>query len=136
MPNSRHSGAIFSPSSRRAINFSRSSMGLHAFQGILRSPQKARLCNPCLPYELSPFSQEGQFTIVIVFDFLRYPASMSVVCGSNMEAATHLNSIWDHADHYNGTSSIRVSPSHLVQYAPLSNVWATSHFCPSTSHCA
>src|SRR3954454_9818528 len=60
MPNSRHSGAIFSPSSRRAINFSRSSMGLHAFQGILRSPQKARLCNPCLRYELSPFSQEGQ----------------------------------------------------------------------------
>jgi hypothetical protein len=41
------------------MNFSRSSMGLHAFQGILRSPQKARLCNPCLRYELSPFSQEG-----------------------------------------------------------------------------
>ena len=33
-------------------------MGLHAFQGILRSPQKARLCNPCLRYELSPFTQE------------------------------------------------------------------------------
>src|SRR3954452_520972 len=59
MPNSRHSGAIFSPSSRRAIHFSRSSMGLHAFQGILRSPQKARLCNPCLRYELSPLSREG-----------------------------------------------------------------------------
>jgi len=34
-------------------------MGLHTFQGILRSPQKARLCNPCLQNELSPLSQEG-----------------------------------------------------------------------------
>src|SRR5579872_6397944 len=60
MPNSRHSGAIFSPSNSRAINFRRSSMGLHAFQGILRSPQKARLCNPCARNELSPLSQKGQ----------------------------------------------------------------------------
>src|SRR6185437_2883409 len=59
MPNSRHSPAIWSPSSSRATNFSRSSMGLHSFQGILLSPQKAQLCNPCLRNELSPFSQEG-----------------------------------------------------------------------------
>jgi integrase len=47
------------------MNFSRSSMGLHAFQGILRSPQKAPLCNPCPRNELSPLSQEGQpvFTV-------------------------------------------------------------------------
>jgi hypothetical protein len=42
------------------MNFSRSSMGLHAFQGILHSLQKAPLCNPCLRNELSPLSQEGQ----------------------------------------------------------------------------
>lgn len=48
-----------SPSSSLAMNFSRSSMGLHAFQGILRSPQKAPLCNPCLRNELSPLSKEG-----------------------------------------------------------------------------
>jgi hypothetical protein len=42
------------------MNFNRSSMGLHTFQGILRSPQKAQLCNPCLRNELSPVSQEGQ----------------------------------------------------------------------------
>src|ERR1700738_2969653 len=41
------------------MNFSRSSMGLHAFQGILHSLQKAPLCNPCLRNELSPLSQEG-----------------------------------------------------------------------------
>src|ERR1700736_3792746 len=51
--------AIGSPSKSLAINFSRSSMGLHAFQGILRSLQKAPLCNPCLRNELSPLSQEG-----------------------------------------------------------------------------
>jgi hypothetical protein len=39
-------------------------MGLHAFQGILRSSQKARLCNPCLRYELSPFSQEGHQRLI------------------------------------------------------------------------
>src|SRR6516225_10099739 len=60
MPNSRHTGAIRSPSSSREMNFRRSSMGLHTFQGILRSPQKAQLCNPCLRNELSPLSQEGQ----------------------------------------------------------------------------
>src|SRR5580704_12448748 len=59
MPNSRQSPAIFSPSSSRAMNLRRSSMSLHAFQGILRSPQKALLCNPCLRNELSPLSQEG-----------------------------------------------------------------------------
>jgi len=42
------------------MNFSRSSMGLHTFQGILHSPQKAQLCNPCLRNEMSPLSQEGQ----------------------------------------------------------------------------
>src|SRR5256885_10759584 len=62
MPNSRHSAAIFSPSSSRATNFSRSSMGSHTFQGILRPPQKAPLCYPCLQNELSPFFQEGQPT--------------------------------------------------------------------------
>src|SRR5581483_3466824 len=66
MPNSRHSGAICSPSSSRAMNFSRSSIGLHAFQGILRSPQKAPLCNPCLRNELSPLSQEGHFTELLL----------------------------------------------------------------------
>src|ERR1700751_4683009 len=60
MPNSRHSPAIFSPSSSRATNLSRSSIGLHSFQGILLSPQKAQLCNPCARNELSPLSQEGQ----------------------------------------------------------------------------
>src|SRR5205823_7403951 len=60
MPNSRHSPAIFSPSSSRAMNFSRSSIGLHSFQGIFALPQKARLCNPCARNELSPLSQEGQ----------------------------------------------------------------------------
>src|SRR6516164_5215520 len=64
MPNSRHRGAICSPSSSRAMNFSRSSIGLHTFQGILRSPQKAQLCNPCLRNELSPLSQEGQFLLL------------------------------------------------------------------------
>src|SRR5207253_6061689 len=59
MPNSRHSSAIFSPSSSRAMNLSRSSIGLHSFQGIFALPQKALLCNPCLRNELSPFSQEG-----------------------------------------------------------------------------
>src|SRR5580704_8414814 len=59
MPNSRHSPAICSPSSSLAMNFSHSSMGLHTFQGILRSPQKAQLCTPCLRNELSPLSQEG-----------------------------------------------------------------------------
>jgi hypothetical protein len=44
------------------MNFTRSSMGLHTFQGILRSPQKARLCNPCVQNELSPLSQEGHQT--------------------------------------------------------------------------
>jgi hypothetical protein len=34
-------------------------MWLHSFQGIFALPQKAQLCNPCLRYELSPFSQEG-----------------------------------------------------------------------------
>jgi len=45
--------------SSRAMNFRRSSVGLHAFQGILRSPQKTPLCNPCVRYEMSPLSQEG-----------------------------------------------------------------------------
>src|SRR6516225_7526152 len=64
MPKSRHATAIFSPSRSRAMNFRRSSMGLHTFQGILRSPQKARLCNPCLRNELSPLSQEGHNSLV------------------------------------------------------------------------
>jgi len=51
--------AELSASSNRAMNFRRSSMGLHTFQGILRSSQKAPLCNPCLRNELSLFSQEG-----------------------------------------------------------------------------
>jgi len=42
------------------MNFSRSSMGLHTFQGFLRPPQKAPLCYPCVRNELLPFSQEGQ----------------------------------------------------------------------------
>src|SRR6516162_473937 len=59
MPNSRHSPAILSPSNSRAMNLSRSSIGLHSFQGIFALPQKAQLCNPCLRNELSPLSQEG-----------------------------------------------------------------------------
>jgi hypothetical protein len=43
------------------MNLSLSSMWLHSFQGIFALPQKAQLCNPCLRYELSPFSQEGHF---------------------------------------------------------------------------
>jgi hypothetical protein len=58
MPNSRHRAAIGSSFRSLAMNFSRSSMGLHAFQGILRSPQKAQLCNPCLRNEPSPLSEE------------------------------------------------------------------------------
>src|SRR5262249_18950500 len=50
---------IFSPSSSRAMNLSRSSMRLHSFQGTFALPQKARLCNPCLRNELSPIPQEG-----------------------------------------------------------------------------
>src|SRR5215475_10259488 len=65
MPKSRHNGAIFSPSSSRAMNLSRSSMWLHSFQGIFALPQKARLCNPCLRNELSPFSQEGQKDLLL-----------------------------------------------------------------------
>src|SRR5437588_9808531 len=63
MPNSRHSPAIFSPSSSRATNLRRSSIGLHSFQGMFALPQKARLCNPCLRNELSPLSQEGHFRV-------------------------------------------------------------------------
>src|SRR5713226_2161594 len=63
MPNWRHSTAIFSPSSNRAMNLSRSSMRLHSFQGIFALPQKAQLCNPCLRNEVSPFSQEGHFVL-------------------------------------------------------------------------
>src|SRR5579871_1227796 len=63
MPNSRQRLDIRSPSSSRAMNFSRSSMGSRTFQGILRPPQKARLCYPCARNELSPLSQEGQVGI-------------------------------------------------------------------------
>jgi hypothetical protein len=41
------------------MNLRRSSIGLHSFQGILLSRQKAQLCNPCPQNELSPISQEG-----------------------------------------------------------------------------
>jgi hypothetical protein len=50
---------IFSPSSSRAMNLTRSSIWLHSFQGTFALPQKAQLCNPYLRNELSPFSQEG-----------------------------------------------------------------------------
>src|ERR1700681_1845964 len=59
MPNSRHSIAIFSPSSSRAMNFSRSSIGLHSFQGTFALLAKSPMCNPCARNELSPISQEG-----------------------------------------------------------------------------
>jgi hypothetical protein len=39
MPNSRHNGAIFSPSSSLAMKRSLSSIGLHSFQGIWDLPQ-------------------------------------------------------------------------------------------------
>src|SRR5205807_9605122 len=76
MPNSRHSPAIFSPSSSRATNLRRSSIGLHSFQGILALPQKARLCNPCLRNELSPLSQEGHFATL-------HPTSPAVAADLN-----------------------------------------------------
>src|SRR5712691_3221025 len=60
MPNWRHSTAIFSPSSSRATNLSRSSIGLHSLQGTFALLAKGPVCNPCLRNELSPFSQEGQ----------------------------------------------------------------------------
>src|SRR5712692_4287163 len=59
MPNWRHSTAIFSPSSSRATNLSRSSIGLHSLQGTFALLAKGPVCNPCLRNELSPFSQEG-----------------------------------------------------------------------------
>src|ERR1700730_7906318 len=59
MPNWRHSTAIFSPSSSRAINLSRSSIWLHSFQGTFALLAKGPVCNPCLRNELSPVSQEG-----------------------------------------------------------------------------
>jgi hypothetical protein len=49
------------------MNFSRSSMGLHAFQGILRSRKRPQLCNPCLRNEMSPLSQEGQRSVLDLF---------------------------------------------------------------------
>jgi transposase len=45
MPNSRHSGAIFSPSRSRAMNLRRSSIGLHSFQGIQGPPQMRQSVN-------------------------------------------------------------------------------------------
>src|SRR6267143_1118804 len=60
MPNSRHTTAIFSPSRSRAMNLSRSSIGLHSFQGTFALLAKGRVCNPCLRNELLPISQEGQ----------------------------------------------------------------------------
>src|SRR5216683_2227497 len=73
MPNWRHSTAIFSPYSNRAMNLSRSSMRLHSFQGIFALPQKAQLCNPCLRNEVSPFSQEGQMVHTGRAEAPRYP---------------------------------------------------------------
>src|ERR1700732_3198658 len=63
MPNSRHSTAIFSPSSSRAMNFSRSSIGLHSFQGTFALLAKSPMCNPCARNELSPISQEGHLSL-------------------------------------------------------------------------
>jgi hypothetical protein len=45
MPNWRHSTAIFSPSSSRAMNFSRSSAWLHSFQGTFAFLAKGPVCN-------------------------------------------------------------------------------------------
>ncbi|HEY2229866.1 MAG TPA: TMEM175 family protein [Xanthobacteraceae bacterium] len=50
------------------MNFSRSSIGLHSFQGILLSPQKAQLCNLCLRNEVSPISQEGHKSLREFFE--------------------------------------------------------------------
>src|SRR5438132_2699352 len=44
------------------MNFSRSSIWLHSFQGTFALLAKAPLCNPCLRNELSPISQEGHAT--------------------------------------------------------------------------
>src|SRR6266571_1218409 len=68
MPNWRHSTAIFSPSSSRATNLSRSSIGLHSLQGTFALLAKGPVCNPCLRNELSPFSQEGQLSNSLVID--------------------------------------------------------------------
>ena len=45
-------GAIFSPSSSRAMNLRRSSMVLHSFQGIRGLP-KYPMCKPCVRYKLT-----------------------------------------------------------------------------------
>src|SRR5580704_15003131 len=57
MPNSWQSSDIDSPASRRATNCNRSSMTEHSFQGISPSSKKAKECNPCVRYEMSPMSQ-------------------------------------------------------------------------------
>src|SRR3984893_7908962 len=67
MPNWRHSTAIFSPSSSRAMNLSRSSIWLHSFQGTFALLAKGPVCNPCLRNELSPISQEGHSSNRCVF---------------------------------------------------------------------
>jgi len=51
------------------MNLSRSSIGLHSFQGIFALPQKAQLCNPCARNELSPLSQEGHLFALIYQEF-------------------------------------------------------------------
>src|SRR6185312_687912 len=50
--NSRHSTAIFSPSSNRATNLSRSSIGRHSRHGICVPPANAGKCHLCLRNKL------------------------------------------------------------------------------------
>src|SRR5690242_5870999 len=59
MANSRHSAAIFSPSSKRATKRTFSSITEHSFQGITPSPQ-GKKCHPCVRYKLSPMCQTAQ----------------------------------------------------------------------------
>src|SRR4051812_38621275 len=80
------------------------------------------------PHVFPSFRARQQQSLIITrFSLASKPASMSIVFGSNMEAATHLNSIWSapittavalQCESYHGSwSSVR----------PLSNVWLIFH---------
>src|SRR5579871_2155645 len=61
MPNSRHSPAIFSPSSTRATNFSLSSMGLHTFQGICALRKSPNCVTHVLGMKCHPSLRKGKY---------------------------------------------------------------------------
>src|SRR5580704_5989178 len=59
MPNSRHSTAIFSPSSSRAMNLSRSSIWLHSFQGTFALLAKGPVCTHVSGMNCHPSLRKG-----------------------------------------------------------------------------